>query len=546
MVDTVQLNSGSGGAVLSTDEVTIATVVQHVQRVKLVDGTADGTDFIAGTAANGLDVDVTRVQGTVTVDGTAGSFPVTDSGGSLTVDNAALAVVGGGVEATALRVTVASDSTGVLSVDDNGGSLTIDGSVSVTGAVDTELTTADLDTGAGTDTRAVVGLVLAASGGGVLVGAANPVPISDNAGSLTVDGSVSLAAAIPAGTNNIGDVDVLSVVPGTGATALGKAVDDVAGATDTGVAVLAIRDDTLAALTPADGDYVPLRVNSTGALHVTGGGGGTEYAVDTALGATPTGSLAIAIRDDALSALTPVEGDAIGLRVDANGALWTIPSGTTVVSGTITANIAAGTNNIGDVDVLSIAAGDNNIGNVDIVTMPNVTLAAGTNTNEVVGDAAHDAAIAGNPVRIGARALSADYTAVAAGDTADLVATLLGKQVVYPFALPGNSWSYAAASGGIVNTTGVTAKAAAGAGIRNYVTNVQVVNGHATVSTDVQIRDGAAGTVLWRGFAQAAGGGVSAIFDPPLRGTANTLIEVACGTTGTATYFNLQGFVSAE
>ena len=35
-------------------------------------------------------------------------------------------VVGGGAEATALRVTIANDSTGVLSVDDNGGSLTVD------------------------------------------------------------------------------------------------------------------------------------------------------------------------------------------------------------------------------------------------------------------------------------------------------------------------------------------------------------------------------------------------------------------------------------
>jgi hypothetical protein len=57
--------------------------------------------------------------------------------------------------------------------------------------VDTELTTADLDTGAGTDTRAVVGLVLAASGGGLLVGSANPMPVSDNGGSLTVDGTVT-------------------------------------------------------------------------------------------------------------------------------------------------------------------------------------------------------------------------------------------------------------------------------------------------------------------------------------------------------------------
>lgn len=175
-----------------------------------------------------------------------------------------------------------------------------------------------------------------------------------------------------------------------------------------------------------------------------------------------------------------------------------------------------------------------------------VALNASTNTQEVVGDAAHDAAIAGNPVRIGGRALSADYTAVATGDAADLITSLLGKLVTLAYALPGATWNYAAASGGITNMTGVTAKAAAGAGIRNYITRVQVVNGHATVSTDVQIRDGAAGTVLWRGFAAAAGGGASAVFDPPLRGTANTLVEIACGTTGTATYFNLQGFTAAE
>jgi hypothetical protein len=56
-------------------------------------------------------------------------IPVSDNGSSLTVDNAALSVVGGGVESTALRVTIANDSTGVVSVDDNGGSLTVDGTV---------------------------------------------------------------------------------------------------------------------------------------------------------------------------------------------------------------------------------------------------------------------------------------------------------------------------------------------------------------------------------------------------------------------------------
>lgn len=42
------------------------------------------------------------------------------------------AVVGGGTEATALRVTIANDSTGVLSIDDNGGSITVDGTVATT------------------------------------------------------------------------------------------------------------------------------------------------------------------------------------------------------------------------------------------------------------------------------------------------------------------------------------------------------------------------------------------------------------------------------
>lgn len=55
---------------------------------------------------------------------------------------------------------------------------------------------------------------------------------------------------------------------------LGSTIDSAAGAIDVGVAALAVRDDVLSTLTPADGDYTHLRVNSQGALHVTGGGGG--------------------------------------------------------------------------------------------------------------------------------------------------------------------------------------------------------------------------------------------------------------------------------
>ncbi|KKN49383.1 hypothetical protein LCGC14_0643590 [marine sediment metagenome] len=65
--------------------------------------------------------------------------------------------------------------------------------------------------------------------------------------------------------------------------------------------------------------------------------------VDGAAGATPTGVAALAIRDDALSALTPVEGDFVGLRTDANGALWIIPSGTVTVNGSGVTQPVSGT-----------------------------------------------------------------------------------------------------------------------------------------------------------------------------------------------------------
>jgi len=95
----------------------------------------------------------------------------------------------------------------------------------------------------------------------------------------------------------------------------------------------AIRDDALSTLTAIEGDAVPLRVSSTGALHVTGGGGGTEYNEDEATPATITGTATMMERDDALGGLTPIEGDWAAMRCDANGALWTVVNGTVTVDG---------------------------------------------------------------------------------------------------------------------------------------------------------------------------------------------------------------------
>ena len=159
---------------------------------------------------------------------------------------------------------------------------------------------------------------------------------------------------------------------------------------------------------------------------------------------------------------------------------------------------------------------------------------------------AHDAAVSGSTgvSILGLEARSTEPTAVANADATRGIASLLGKQVQLPYAIPAQTWSYATATLGVVDTAADEAKAAGGAGVRHYITSAQVINAHATTSTEVEIRDGA--TVLWRGWAQAAGGGCAAKFDPPLRGTANTAVNVANITTASQTYFNLQGYSAAE
>lgn len=110
-----------------------------------------------------------------------------------------------------------------------------------------------------------------------------------------------------------------------------------------------------------------------------------------------------------------------------------------------------------------------------------------------------------------------------------------------------DTWTYAAAANGIVNTTtAVTFKTAAGSGVRNYITAIQVSSEVLGTATEVAVRDGAGGTVLWRTKISTAGllAGMQIVFPNPLASTANTLLEVVTLTaSGTgAVYFNAQGF----
>ena len=119
------------------------------------------------------------------------------------------------------------------------------------------------------------------------------------------------------------------------------------------------------------------------------------------------------------------------------------------------------------------------------------------------------------------------------------IATQDGRQIVRLNSIPENEWQYAAASGGITNTTDVVLQAAAGSGIKNYLTGLSLGNANAT-ATEVVVKDGS--TVIWRMYLAANAPIQSIKFVTPLQSTANTALNVACITTGTQTYINAQGY----
>mgnify|MGYP001161067226 CR=1 FL=1 len=214
---------------------------------------------------------------------------------------------------------------------------------------------------------------------------------------------------------------------------------------DTGNFILGVRNDTLGALGGADGDYVPFQMNASGALYVEvatlpASTSTIEVVGDAAENAAVAGNpVLVGGRYDS-SGRTLGDGDVGAVALDADGAVHIADGGNTItVDGTVTANLSSTDNTVLDniltknteidavldtidadtgaiktaveiidnaisgsemqVDVVaSLPAGDNNIGNVDIVSLP-----ASTNTIEVVGDAAEDAAVAGNPLLAGGR-----------------------------------------------------------------------------------------------------------------------------------------------
>lgn len=206
----------------------------------------------------------------------------------------------------------------------------------------TRIATYELQTFSGDANAHVAPTVLGTLSGGegtyalTPVSAANPLQVTAvQNGTWNINAITTLPTL--ANVTTVGTVTTLgaittSVTPGNGAGHLGKQIDAVAGTTDTGVAMLAIRDDVLTTLVPIDGDYVPLRTNSLGALHVVGSSGTTQYAEDLPHVTGDSLVMMGAVRRDTLATSVSLDGDNSTISVNAEGAVYvTGTAGTSIM-----------------------------------------------------------------------------------------------------------------------------------------------------------------------------------------------------------------------
>jgi len=464
MADNVAITAGSGTNI-ATDDV----AGTHFQRMKLVDGTLDSTTAIAS---------------------------------------------GGGVESAALRVTIASDSTGVVSVDDNGASLTVDGTITANlaagtnniGDVDVLSVPAPLNvTGTGTESAALR-VTIATDSTGVL-------SVDDNGSSLTVDGTVTANAGTGSFTvaqATAGNLNA-TVVQATAASLL---------------ATVNNRDGAGNALTSAvRGSERALSVQLVDASgnQVTSFGGGTQYTEDGASAGGETGTVFLGVRNDAATSKTSADGDFSAIATDAAGRV-----GIADLGGSVTVD---GFSTIGGAAYVRITDGTNSV---------SVNANGGL---EVTGGVAHDAVDAGNPLKLGAKA-EASVTAVtnvADADRTDVYADINGVLLTKDHVPYGDIIvTRVTDTGG--TSTAFTAFGAV-ASQRNYITTITVYNS-STTNGFLDLRDGTAGTVIYT-IPLPALGGATISFQVPLRQpTVNTALAYDVSAAISTIYISAVGFKS--
>ena len=150
------------------------------------------------------------------------------------------------------------------------------------------------------------------------------------------------------------------------------------------------------------------------------------------------------------------------------------------------------------------------------------------------GAVAHDAADSGNPVKVGFKAYAFDgtapQTAAAEADRVNGISDLQGIQYVqisHPF-----FWHVSADYASAQTNTSV--KAAPGAGLALYITDISISNG--ATAGNITLLDGSGGTVLYELYPAINGGAVLNLRNP-IKLTANTALVITSTTVTTHSVF---------
>ena len=318
---------------------------------------------------------------------------------SLLLGGTAASVNNGAADATTLRVTIASDTTGVLSVDDNGSTLSIDdggGTITVDGTVTANLSATD---------------------NGVLDAIAASLEILDdwddsnyanvnlNVAGTDVDTDtgvfgaqtlrVTLAANDLLTTFMVNDLD--TIASDTTEIASYFWSPGIQFTSQKGINTLAIRDDVLNSIGGAgigDGDLTPIKANKFGALYADGAeieneavagnpsliGGRFDSSART-LGDGDAGAVALNASGHVL--MDVVDGGQLDalldtIKVDTEAIETAVELLDNAIDGSemqvdVVAALPAGTNAIG-----KLAANSGvDIGDVDVTSMPSDTFVAG-------------------------------------------------------------------------------------------------------------------------------------------------------------------------
>lgn len=308
------------------------------QQMKLVDGTLNSSAVIPGDATNGLDVDVTRVQGTVTVAGTATVTGNKAEDAAAVDGDAGLPILGVRNDSATARTSTdgdygmvaldsagrvgVSDLGGAISVDDNSGSLTVDnggtfavqatvaaGATNVAKAED--VASADADVGipamavrkatpantSGTDGDYEM---LQLSAGRLWVSATvdTALPAGSNAiGKLAANSGVDIGALTANQTVNVAQINGVTTTMGNGASG-------------TGVQRVTLANDSTGVVDKIVTSIVP----GTSATHL-------GKAEDVAHADGDTGVAVWSVRQDTPATTSGTTGDYSAFTTDANGAL---------------------------------------------------------------------------------------------------------------------------------------------------------------------------------------------------------------------------------